>query len=182
MNSSASRHPLERVLAVGLRRLLYWVIPLSIGMFLLPAPGPDNGLLLYNLAHLTLLQVATFLFAMEMASLTHEPWFTHTRRPWLASTASLVAAVVGFSALLTLATSAAARYDPSLQFLQLLSSLDIAWVVAALFIGARLLWGAVAQVWSWDRSSFSPASGRSPSIYKPSASPGVAVGWLTPGR
>lgn len=141
MNTPASRHPLEQILAVGLRRLLIWGVPLSIGMLLLPAPPPDDGLLLYNLAHLTLLQVATFLFAIEMAPLTDQPWFGHTKRPWLASTASLVASVVGFSALLTLSTSAAASYDASLQFLQLLSSLDIAWVVAALYVGARKLWG-----------------------------------------
>ena len=61
--------------------------------------------------------------------------------PWLASAASLIAIVTGFAALLTLATSAAARYEPSLQFLQLLSSLDIAWVTAALFYGAWKLWG-----------------------------------------
>jgi len=129
------------MLAVGLRRLLMWGVPLSVGMFLLPTPVSNDGLLAYNLTHLTLLQVATFLFAIEMAPLTDHPWFNHTKRPWLASTASLVAAVVGLSALLTLATSAAARYDVSLQFLQLLSSLDIAWVVAALYVGARKLWG-----------------------------------------
>jgi len=140
VNGPASRHPLESILAVGLKRLLMWGIPLSIAMFLVPAPGPDGSLLFYSLAHLMVLQIATFGFAIEITALTDEPWFTDTKRAWLASVASLVAAVVGFSALLTLATSAAARYDVSLQFLQLLSSLDIAWVVAALYIGARKLW------------------------------------------
>ena len=141
MSRPPSRHPVELILATGLKRLLMWGIPLSLAMFLIPAPGPDDGLLFYSLAHLIVLQIATFGFAVEMTSLTDEPWFTHTKRAWLASVASLVAAVVGFSALLTLATSAAARYDVSLQFLQLLSSLDIAWVVAALYVGARKLWG-----------------------------------------
>jgi hypothetical protein len=87
------------------------------------------------------LQVVTFGLVVELTSLTDQPWFNHLKKAWLASTASLVAVVVGFSALLTLATSAAAQYETSLQFLQLLSSLDIAWVVAALYIGARKLWG-----------------------------------------
>lgn len=140
MTSSPSRlHPVERILVTGLKRLLQWGIPLSLIAGLLPAPD-GNGLLQYTLIHLTILQIATFLFAIEMSSMTDDPWFSPVKHSWLASSASLVAAVVGFSALLTLATSAAARYDPSLQFLQLLSSLDIAWVVTALFLGSRMLW------------------------------------------
>ena len=139
--SSPSRlHPVERILGTGLKRLLQWGIPLSLVALLLPAPEGD-GLLQYTLIHLAVVQIATFIFVIEMSPLTDQPWFSPIKGSWLASSASLVAAVVGFSALLTLATSAAARYDPSLQFLQLLSSLDIAWVVAALYLGARKLWG-----------------------------------------
>ena len=83
--------------------------------------------------------MATFFLVIELASLTDDPWFENVKRSWLASSASLIAGAVGFSALLTLGTSAAARYDVSLQFLQLLSSLDIAWVVAALYLGTRAL-------------------------------------------
>ena len=137
-------HPVETILGSGLRRLLLWGIPLSALALLIPAPDVDDGLLAYNLIHLTILQIATLLFTVEMAPLTDKPWFPNNRRSWLASAASLVAAAVGFSALLTLATSAAARYDMSLQFLQLLSSLDIAWVVAALYLGSRQLWGSPA--------------------------------------
>lgn len=139
-SSPSLPHPIERILGTGLKRLLQWGIPLSLAALLLPAPQGD-GLFRYTLIHLTVIQIATFLFTIEMSPLTDRPWFQQTKRPWLASSASLVAAAVGFSALLTLATSAAARYDPSLQFLQLLSSLDIAWVVAGLYLGARKLWG-----------------------------------------
>ncbi len=52
-----------------------------------------------------------------------------------------MALTTGVVALVTLASSAALGYDPSLQFLQLLSALDIAWAVAALVLGARLLAG-----------------------------------------
>jgi len=141
VSGPASLHPLETILTVGLKRLLMWGLPLSIAMFVVPAPGPNDGLLVYSLVHLTVLQIVTFGLAVELTSLTDQPWFNHLKKAWLASTASLVAVVVGFSALLTLATSAAAQYETSLQFLQLLSSLDIAWVVAALYIGARKLWG-----------------------------------------
>lgn len=141
MTTRLQTHPIEKILSKGLRRLLQWMIPLTVVALVVPAPGPDGQLWAYTLAHLTILQVATFSFVIETAGLTSSPWFEHLRRPWLASSASLVALAVGFSALLTLATSAAARYDVSLQFLQLLSSLDIAWVVAALYLGALRLWG-----------------------------------------
>lgn len=133
-------HPIETILSVGLKRLLQWGIPLSLLALVFSAPRGD-GLLGYVLTHLAVLQIATFVFVVEMAPLTDSPWFRQFKRAWLASSASLVAAAVGFSALLTLATSAAARYDVSLQFLQLLSSLDIAWVVATLYLGSRKLWG-----------------------------------------
>jgi hypothetical protein len=59
---------------------------------------------------------------------------------------SLVVVVTGVVGLVTLASSAALRYQPSLQFLQLLSALDIAWVVAAVIIGIRLGWGRAGLV------------------------------------
>lgn len=136
-----SAHPLESALGVGLKRLLQWGIPLSLLALIFEAPGPQDGLLGYNLAHLVVLQVAALLLAAELAPFLDRPWFLAVSRSWLASAASLIAIVTGFAALLTLATSAAARYEPSLQFLQLLSSLDIAWVTAALFYGAWKLWG-----------------------------------------
>lgn len=141
VSPKTSPHPVETILGRGLRRLLQWGIPMSVLGLALPAPSPGEGLLAYVLIHLTLLQAATFVFVIEIAPLTDSPWFGHLKRAWLASSASVIAAAVGFSALLTLATSAAARYDASLQFLQLLSSLDIGWVVAAIYLGGRRMWG-----------------------------------------
>lgn len=141
IETQTSRHPVETILATGLRRLLLWGLPLSGVALLFGSPQPGDGLWGYSLIHLAVIQIVTFLFTIEIAGVTDVPWFPYLRRPWLASSASAIAAVVGFSALLTLATSAAARYDVSLQFLQLLSSLDIAWVVAALYIGMRTLYG-----------------------------------------
>ena len=121
-----------------------WVIPLSAFMLFIEAPSPEEGLLAYSTIHLLLLQLAVLVLAAELAPLLNTPWFPAVRRQWLASAVSLVALVTGFAALLTLATSAAARYDPSFQFLQLLSSLDIAWVTSAMFFGAWRMWGRTA--------------------------------------
>ena len=49
----------------------------------------------------------------------------------------IIVLVTGSVGIVTLATSAALRYDPSLQFLQALSALDIAWAAAALVVGLR---------------------------------------------
>lgn len=138
---TTSVYPVEQILRKGLRRLLIWAPLLVIVAFVIGAPPSDEGLYSYTLAHLAILQIITFAFAIEIGPLADLGWFESLRRPWLARVSAMVAAVVGFSALLTLASSAAARYDPSLQFLQLLSSLDIAWVVAGLYLGARALWG-----------------------------------------
>ncbi len=134
-------HPIETILKSGLKWLLASAVPLSVLGLLFGAPSDHESLYWYVNIHLIVLQLITFAFAVWVTSKVTWPWFQETRRPWLASVASLVAAAVGLSALLTIATSAAARYDVSLQFLQLLSSLDIAWVVAAMYLGARALGG-----------------------------------------
>ena len=138
-----SRHPSETILSSGLTRLLVWGVPLSIAALVFPSPK-DEGLLAYALAHLTIVQLLTMQFTISNARHIEADWFLGSRRTFLARSGALIAASVGFAALLTLATSAAARYDVSLQFLQLLSSLDIAWVVAALYLGTVRLWGRSA--------------------------------------
>ncbi|MDH3190884.1 MAG: hypothetical protein OEM39_09665 [Acidimicrobiia bacterium] len=121
-------------------RYLLWIgFPLALVALLVPAPD-DGTLLSYSLVHLLILQLAALLLVDRLAPSLGRTWFRENSRPWLASAASLVAIVTGFAALLTLGTAAASRFDPSLQFLQLLSSLDIAWATAALYLGARALW------------------------------------------
>ena len=53
---------------------------------------------------------------------------------------SLVVIITGTVGLVTLASSAALRLQPSLQFLQLLSALDIAWAAGAVVVGGYRLW------------------------------------------
>lgn len=64
----------------------------------------------------------------------------------LATNVAFVVIVTGATALVTLSSSAAMHYEPSLQFLQLLSALDIAWVVARTMLAVRLLWGRIAAL------------------------------------
>ncbi|REK10999.1 MAG: hypothetical protein DWQ40_12525 [Actinobacteria bacterium] len=138
------RHPLETALALSLKALLLFGLPLSALFLILRSPQGSDELFVYSLTHLLVLQVITYLLVRQLAKLLDDTWFVGTKHPWLASSASLIALATGFAALLTIATAAAARYDVSMQYLQLLSSLDIAWVVSTLYIGARSLWG---QLW-----------------------------------
>ena len=54
--------------------------------------------------------------------------------------------VTGVVALVTLASSAALRFPPSMQFLQLLSAVDIAWAATALVVGADRAWGRTVAI------------------------------------
>ncbi len=107
-------------------------------------PEPDDPLLTLTI-HLSLLVVFSVGLTFHLAPLADEPWFaglgvgSRGRRAltWVA----VIVMVTGSTGLVTLATSAALRYDPSLQFLQMLSALDIAWVASALALGLRRLRG-----------------------------------------
>lgn len=96
--------------------------------------------------------LVAFLFTLTWAIARHgdDAWFAG--RGWsgsrrrLATAISLVVIVTGVTGLVTMASSAAMQYQPSLQFLQLLSALDIAWVVAGTTLALRSLWGAVAAL------------------------------------
>ncbi len=99
-------------------------------------------LLTATTVHLSVIVVAATALSMRLHRHLLQPFFLGLSRPWLASAAALVALVTGFAALVTLASSAALRYDPSLQFLQLLSALDIAWAAAAFGYGMRRITGS----------------------------------------
>jgi hypothetical protein len=95
--------------------------------------------------HLGALVAFGLALIVRLAPLSDDRWFdsrdwSPMRRRFITA-ASLIVIVTGVTALVTLASSAAMRYEPSLQFLQLLSALDIAWVVAGTFLAARWLWG-----------------------------------------
>ena len=96
------------------------------------------------LIHLTVLVLLGFLASLRLAPLASGDWFrgqvwTPHRRS-LVSGVSIVFLVTGLVGLVTIASSAALRYPPSLQFLQLLSALDIAWAGAALVVGVYRAW------------------------------------------
>ena len=112
-------------------------------------PQPQDPLLTVTV-HLSLLVIFAVGLTFHIAPTGDESWFAgvemgdNARRAltWV----SVVVMVVGATGLVTLATSAAFRYDPSLQFLQMLSSLDIAWAAAALTLGLRARFGVRSAV------------------------------------
>jgi hypothetical protein len=115
---------------------------LSLPLLLVPPGSTTTTLVSVHLAALVILGIA---LADRLAPLADSGWFA--AQGWgafwrlLASGVGVVIIVTGVVALVTLASSAALRYPPSLQFLQLLSALDIAWAAAAIMVGALRLWG-----------------------------------------
>jgi len=134
-----------------IERALLSTVPWLVGGLLLSIPllVVDTGsdpLLVFTL-HLIALVGFGLALANVLVSLGTADWFGgvswNTGARLIASGIGLVVLVTGTVGLVTLASSAALRYDPSTQFLQLISALDIAWVVAAVTIGAYRAWGRV---------------------------------------
>ncbi|MFQ5555799.1 MAG: hypothetical protein ACE5GC_10580 [Acidimicrobiia bacterium] len=116
-------------------------------LLLVPNSGTPTVRLITHLAALVALGL---ILAFRLAPRLDQPFFAHRgwapRRESIGTGIALVVVVTGVVGLVTLASAAALRFDPSLQFLQLLSALDIAWAGAAMVVGARHLWGRTASV------------------------------------
>ncbi len=142
-------HPLEQALQLT----VYWLAPALLGsVLLLVVPHQDNpfGLVM---VHLAVMVAFGLVLTMRMVPLLADGdgwfdgsgWSPATRR--LAAASALLALETGAVGLLTLASSAALRLEPSLQFLQLLSALDIAWAGGAIALGFHLLFGRRLVAW-----------------------------------
>jgi hypothetical protein len=137
--------PIERAL---LRTIPWLVGGLAASLpLLLVSPGDEP--MGWFISQLVVLVAFSFGLTSVLLPMGDEGWFIEARwsEGWraIASGAGLVALVTGTTALVTLASSAALGFDPSLQFLQLLSALDIAWAGAALMIG---VYRAATRGWS----------------------------------
>ena len=169
---------LEQAISQSVRWL---VAGLLLTPLLLAAPTP-HGSTPWILFHLSVIVAGGLALTMTLVRYLRDPWFP-SLGPFgshLASAASIVVLVTGVVGLVTLASSAALRLDPSLQFLQLLSALDIAWVVGATAIGASFLkgrpigWiagGMMVSVCVWSVATYLVAVGYTPS-----------GGWLVDGE
>lgn len=119
----------------------------SIPLLLVPSSWSVTGRFV---AHLSALVGLGLLVAIKLAPRLDEEFFPGrgwtARRGAVGTAVVLVVIVTGVVALVALASSAALRFDPSLQFLQLISALDIAWVAAAILIGGHHLWGRATGI------------------------------------
>lgn len=136
--TAANPHPLEQALSVATHWTVIGVV-VSGALLAVPAALVADNRLLVVVAHLSIVVASATALGWRLTEFVDEGFFRGLRRHWLASAAAIVALTVGYAALVTLASSAALRYDPSLQFLQLLSALDVAWSAVALGLGVRVL-------------------------------------------
>lgn len=133
-------NPFERLtarLSLGLATAL---LPTPL-LLAVPAPGTDHeGLLAASTAHLATsmglaLMLSLWVVWPTFRGWTNERlWFAGLREParFFATAVVHVAAVGGVTLLVALAWAAALRLQPSLQYLQLISVLDVVWGVVAL--------------------------------------------------
>ena len=136
--TSPTSHPLEQALAVAARWTLIGASA-SVVLLAVPASFVADHRLFVVISHLSVVVGSGTVLGWRLKAAVDEGFFPAVGRPWLASAVAIVALVTGYAALVTLASSAALRYDPSLQFLQLLSALDVAWSAVALGLGVRVL-------------------------------------------
>ena len=160
-----SLSPLEDAVAVAFPYLAGALVAVSV---LLAVPADTDPFVL-SIVHLSAVVAVALVIAIRLAPLSERDWFAgRAWAPWrrrLAGSVSLVVIVTGVTGLLTLASSAALRFQPSLQFLQLLSALDISWAAGAVIVGGHRLWSrriagiagvvvgvaCVASIWNYLR-------------------------------
>jgi hypothetical protein len=131
--------PLEGALTTAVR----WLLPaLAVSGLLLALPSP-GGSLGWVMLHLAIVVSFGLALTMTLGRYLGATWFPGlgALAQRLAVAATLVVLTTGTVALVTLASSAALRLEPSLQFLQLLSALDIAWAAGATALGLEMLAG-----------------------------------------
>lgn len=138
--------PIERALI----RTVVWLMAglvASLALFLIDVSGDPTVAFLFHLGALVAFGLALTVALLPMSG---ADWFAGSRwgvaRRLVGGGVGIVVLTTGVTGLVTLASSAALRYDPSTQFLQLLSALDIAWVTAAVIIGAQRAWSRTAAV------------------------------------
>jgi hypothetical protein len=138
---------------VPIERALLRTVPWLIGALLLSLPLlaieiGANPLGVF-IAHLSVLVMFSLVLAHVLVPLGTAAWFEATG--WgafarlVAGGIGIVVLVTGTVGLVTLASSSALQFDPSTQFLQLISALDIAWVTAAVTLG---LYRAFGRIWA----------------------------------
>ena len=132
--------PIERALVRTVRWLVGGLLASLPLLFISVGDDPTVAFLI----HLGVLVAFGLALTVALLPMSGADWFVGSAwRPTMrlaASGAGIVVLVTGVTGLVTLASSAALGYDPSTQFLQLLSALDIAWVTAAVIIGANRAW------------------------------------------
>lgn len=139
---------------VPIERALLRTVPWLVGALVLSLPllMVDTGLDLLGvfIFHLSVLVVFSLVLAHILVPLGTAAWFEATG--WgtvarlVAGGIGIVVLVTGTVGLVTLGSSAALRFDPSTQFLQLISALDIAWVTAAVTLGLHRAFGRIWAV------------------------------------
>lgn len=138
--------PIERALV----RTTLWLAGGLLASLPLLLVDLDGDPLVVFLVHLGALVAFGLALTVALIPMSGADWFADSgwgvARTLVGSGVGVVVLTTGVVGLVTLASSAALRYDPSTQFLQLLSALDIAWAMAAVVIGAERAWSRTVAI------------------------------------
>lgn len=131
--------PIERALLT----MVGWVMPalaFSIVGLAIPATWPTTTVFLGQLALLALWGLGLSANLAAGLGASDNLWFASMSGPVrrMSTAIGLVALSTFGTILVALASSAALRFHPSTQFLQLISAADIAWVVAGVMMGLAM--------------------------------------------
>jgi len=138
--------PIERALLTAIPWLIAGLVTAPLWLIFGEAGPTPTGLVVAQLS--VLVGIGLSIADRLAVYLLDDGWFcgggwTRSRR-MVGAGVVLVIIPTGAIGLISLASAAALRLDPSVQFLQLLSALDIVWAGAALLYGAFVLWGRLA--------------------------------------
>lgn len=133
------------------RSLMWSTAGAACAVPILVLPQPDDPLLTMTV-HLSLLVLFGIALVFHLAPLVEEPWFDglglgtggRTALTWMVAGAQAILAC----GLATIATAAAFRYAPSVQFLVLLAVLGVVASITIAALGARRRFGPTVAGWT----------------------------------
>lgn len=121
----------------------------AVPLLVVPQPGTDPRL--PAIVHLGLLGAFAIGLAVHLTPVADRPWLTGTTigeaARWAAAGLVVVAMVAAAASGVAVATAASLRFDPSLQYLQVLAALHLSITASFVVLGARRRFGgAIAGV------------------------------------
>lgn len=129
-------------------RAARWAVAAGLAGGSLVLVEEPTGLLTVAILHLSAIVALCFALTVSLRDATDSIAAGRSSTTWthFSRGAAVVAIITGVAVVVTLVSSSAIGYEVSLQYLLVLSAIDIAWVVAATYFGLRWRFGEVGGI------------------------------------